>query len=106
MHVPMSLQLLRPGGDVDAAARMLFGMKVWSFPVELDKDTATLRDFHTANTGGPSQVLALSEMPGGVQAGHSRHLSQAWHDAMLTSCSPWHPTVYHLCAFPPVVFSS
>lgn len=106
MHVPMRLQLPRPGGDVEADARMLFGVKVWTFPVELDEDTATLRDFHTANTGGPSQVPALREMPWGIQAGHSRHPSQAWHDAMLTSCSPWHPTVYDLCAFPPVAFAS
>lgn len=106
MHVPMRLQLPRPGGDVEADARMLSGVKVWTFPVELDEDTATLRDFHTANTGGPSQVPALREMPWGIQAGHSRHPSQAWHDAMLTSCSPWHPTVYDLCAFPPVAFAS
>lgn len=52
----MSLEFPGPGGGLEFTAGMLFGLRVWSFPVEPDevKDTATLQDFHSANTGGPS----------------------------------------------------
>lgn len=53
IHVPRSSQFLKPGVDVEVAPKMCFDLKAWSFPVEPDKETATLRDFHIATTSDP-----------------------------------------------------
>lgn len=87
---------------MEVAAGMFFGLRVWSFPVEPDKDKAILRDFHTANTDGTSEVTTPREAQQGTQA---QGPPRMWHD-VAPAPVPMAPIIYCLCALAPVVFSS